>query len=133
MNEEQLVSEYQAYLDESKKFFAQVGVDAKQKKDVLDSFRLFLTVRRAWLQDDDWIKRNSSKLILTEMPNIWSDPRATKSFITSFCEDVCSVLNAPERKPKIYRKISDKLQLPESPSFDGVISALNLACGTFWN
>ncbi len=132
ITDDKLISEFQAYLEASEKFFDQIGVSAKPKKDILDSFVAFLSVRRRWLQDDEWIKRNSSKLFLTEMPDIWNDTRATESFITSFCEDICSVLNSPERKPKIYRKISDNLHLNDSPTADEIKSNLELARGAFW-
>ena len=133
MADTQLVVEFQAYLDASDKFFKEIGVEAKQKKNVQNAFISFLRVRRDWLQDDEWIKRNSSKLFLTKMPDIWNDEYATASFVESFCDDVCSVLNSPEKKPKIYQKISDRLQLVDSPTADDIRSKLESVKGAFWN
>jgi hypothetical protein len=131
--DEQLTGEFQAYLDASTIFFQQIGVCPRLKNDILSSFKAFVGVRREWLQDDKWVERNSSKYYLTEMPDIWHDSHATDKFITSFCEDVCSVLNTPGNKPKIYRKIREKLQLTDTPTSEVIKSKLGSARPGFWN
>lgn len=120
IDDKKLVSEFQNYIDASRIFFGQIGVNPKEKKDVIRAFKSFINVRRAWLQDSGWISRNSRRLFLTKMPDIWGDASAAEIFITSFCENISSVLNSPDRKPHIYSEISKSLILSETPTVDEI-------------
>lgn len=132
VSDERLRSEFSDYLEASKRFFTDIGINARPKSNILAAFQDFLNIRRTWLGDDEWINRNSSKLSLAEMPYIWSDVRASELFVTSFCDDVCSVLNSSDRKPKIYRIIKDRLQLGDNPVAEDVRAGLALARSSFW-
>lgn len=131
-SEEKLISEFHKYFIATQNFFEEIKINPKPKEGIHDAFRSFVKTRREWLQDKEWIKRNASKLILTQMPDIWHDEQATNVFINSLCEDICSVLNSPGKKPKIYRKISERLRLPDDPTVETIREGLASATGAFW-
>jgi hypothetical protein len=111
----EIVAEFQKYKSSAEAFFERLNVKAVPKKDLESSFRGFLNVRRAWLKDAGWIRRNASKITVSRMPEIWSDENAAEAFITSFVDDLVAVLNAPGQTPLIYRILKEIYHIPTSP------------------
>jgi hypothetical protein len=111
----EIVAEFQKYKSSAEAFFERLNVKAVPKKDLESSFRGFLNVRRAWLKDAGWIRRNASKITVSRMPEIWSDENAAEAFITSFVDDLVAVLNAPGQTPLIYRMLKEIYHIPTSP------------------
>ena len=111
----EIFSEFQNYKSSAEAFFDRLKVKAIPKKNLKSSFHDFINVRRAWLNDPGWIRRNASKITISRMPDIWSDENATETFITSFVDDLVAVLNTPGQTPLIYRVLQKDFHIPTSP------------------
>jgi hypothetical protein len=111
----EIIEEFQNYKSSAEAFFERLNVKAIPKKDLGSSFQGFLNVRRAWLNDAGWIRRNASKITVSRMPEIWLDEIAAEAFITSFIDDLVAVLNAPGQTPLIYRVLQKNFHIPTSP------------------
>ncbi len=114
-SDDDLLARFEAYRSKTESFFSELGVEAVQKSNPNESFMKFVHTRREWLGRPDWIKRSASKLIVSPMPDIWNDLKAAELFFESFIDDIVAALNAPGRKPLIYKSISKELGLPENP------------------
>lgn len=138
ISDDDIRAEFSKYYSSSISFFEKLGVIAKPRQDVEACLANFISVRRAWLQDEQWLERNSSPNILENMPNIWADENAKERFMTSVFEDVAAVLNSPDRKPCIYRKLKEGLKLGDNCTGDTVRQRLETAIkekritGAFW-
>jgi len=121
--EEDLQASFQSYLDSAQKFFDRVGV--KPKRNPNDAaFLNFINIRREWLNNEDWISRTASKIVISPMPIIWSDERASQLFEDSFIDDIVAALNAPGNIAKVYREIAKQFMIPNSPDRATVEKAL---------
>jgi hypothetical protein len=123
-NNSQILLEFEKYKHSAETFFEGLKVKAIPKKDLESSFYSFLNVRRAWLKDTEWIKRNAKKITISRMPDIWSDENAKKTFINSFIDDLVAALNTPGKTPLVYRMLQKNFGIPTSPDADTVNDVL---------
>ena len=121
----EIFSKLQEYKTSAEAFFERLNVKAIPKKDLESSFYRFLNVRRAWLKDTEWIRRNASKIYIHQMPHIWSDGNAAEAFITSFVDDLVAALNTPGQTPLVYRELQKNFNIPPFPDTKTVREIFN--------
>lgn len=126
--------EFNRYLKASLRYFERSKVKPSQKVDATDSFMNFIEIRKKWLNDREWIERNSTKLFLEDMPNIWGDVHAGENFISSFCESLSLELNSPGgRKNMVCEELRNRLGLSKVTDHIYIRESIENVRGSFWD
>lgn len=122
--DEKILRSFEEYLRSAAEYFKRSGVTSIKKATVEDSFANFLSVRRQWLSNSDWIAKAASRATISPMPDIWRDVRTSSEFIQSFFDDISLRLNSPGRRGMIYNRLKKNLGLEANTQPEDIRNAL---------
>ena len=113
------------HVSDLRALFRSHGQDVETVPDLDGAFARFLSSRRELLSSDEALDRLSRPLVLTEMPDIWSDAAASRRFELSFCDDLGFRLARPGRRQHIVAVLEDAIEGLDGDADDaGIRTAL---------
>lgn len=107
--EERATQAFSAYIQAVNAMLGECGLRERPVAEARAGFANFLSARVKMLKDCKRRERYCRTLVLTPMPNIWSDETASREFIASFFEDVAWRASAVGGRPRILRAFQDGL------------------------
>lgn len=100
---------FKDYLEDMAKFLQQRSMAKHPVQGCDELFLKFITSRIRFLEDAERRSRQARIMVIQEMPDIWSDERASRAFETSFFEDIRSRALSGSRRSRVISALLDGL------------------------